>query len=64
MNNKGKDKLTRLSHDIKKQEIWNYNIKFDDAESVYRPPSHIPVLPTQTAKGQRLRTGKVIETKK
>ena len=46
MNNKGKDQLTRLSHNIKKQELWNYNIRFDDAEGAYRPPSHIPVLPT------------------
>ena len=32
MNNKGKDQLTRLSNSIKKQELWNYNIAFDDAE--------------------------------
>ena len=48
MNNKGSDKLSKLSQDVKSRETWNYKVQYDGQEA-YCPPNHVPILPTKEA---------------
>lgn len=53
LNNKDKDSLVKLKSDVMKRETWNYKVSYDGQEP-YRPPTHIPVKPTQDKRNKRL----------